>query len=103
MWEIIGSVVVVLLYLLFFAESTWEWFAISKALESPPATGKEALIGRSARIIHLSSEPGTMTQLRVELDGTSWSAVLVSSDRESLQVGDAVEVTDIDGIKLVVK
>ncbi len=62
-------------------------------------TNAEALVGR--RAIVTERIEGELYPGRVKVDGDDWKAV--STDSEPIEMGEAVEVTDINSIILTVK
>jgi membrane protein implicated in regulation of membrane protease activity len=62
-------------------------------------TNAEALIGR--RAIATERIEGELHPGRVKVDGDDWKAI--SLDNETIEVGDAVEITAIDSIIVTVK
>lgn len=69
------------------------WLAF-KALRRRPTTGSEGLIGEKGRALSGISGNG-----EVFVHGEIWKAV----SEEEIQAGDAIEVTEVDGLALRVR
>jgi len=67
---------------------------VFKALRRRPTTGSEGLIGEKGRALSGISEDG-----KVFVHGEIWKAV----SEEEIQEGDAIEVTEVDGLALRVR
>jgi len=102
MWETVGTIIVVFLVVALIAYQLFEARAVDKAMSLPPKTGKESLVGRTARVVDLVSESEGEKLLRAELDGVSWEAVARDTDRTDIKVGDTVKVKSVENLKLVV-
>ena len=73
------------------------YWAILRAVKKIPATGKTSLVGMKARVVS-DLGPSQEAQYLVEADGELWSA----DSPDSLKPGETVQITRIDGIKLLV-
>ncbi len=73
------------------------YWRIAKSMVKPIATGAESLVGTSAEVISRLS-PNNTTKYMVKVGGELWTA---RSDNR-LQPGEKVNVTSVDGIRLVV-
>ncbi len=71
---------------------------IAKSIKRRPATGAESLIGDKAEVVSKSSTGGH-TQYLVRSQGELWSAHCL----DSLRPGETVNITALDGVKLVVE
>jgi membrane-bound serine protease (ClpP class) len=69
------------------------WLAF-KALRRRPTTGREGLIGEKGRALS-----GISGNRHVFVHGEIWKAV----SEEEIQEGDAIEVTEVDGLALRVR
>ena len=69
------------------------WF-VFRALRRRPSTGSEGLIGEKGRALS-----AILGQGEVYVHGEIWKAV----SEEEIQAGDAVEVTEVDGLTLKVR
>jgi len=67
---------------------------VFKALRRRPTTGSEGLIGEKGRALSGISEDG-----KVFVHGEIWKAV----SEEEIQEGDAIEVTEVDGLALRIR
>jgi membrane-bound ClpP family serine protease len=75
------------------------FFIVGKAvatLKMTPASGAEGLIGETAIVKTPLSPAGT-----VFADGTRWNATL--AENETAVVGEAVEIVEVEGLKLIVR
>jgi membrane protein implicated in regulation of membrane protease activity len=102
MREIIEGIVVIVFILLIFIYHIFESRAIQKAHQRPLLMGREALVGKVARVVELTSEREREKHLRVFLDGTYWNAVSRDDNRSLIKVDDKVQVTNIEDLKLIV-
>ncbi|MBN2240037.1 MAG: NfeD family protein [Dehalococcoidales bacterium] len=66
-----------------------------KAHKVKVSAGKEEMIGRSARVVTTLDPRGT-----VFLEGEQWTAI---SEEGTIEAGEEVTVTGIDGLKIYVK
>ncbi len=73
------------------------YWLITRSMMKPIATGAESLVGVSAEVVSRLS-PNNYSKYLVRAGGELWTA---HSDN-SLQPGDKVNVTSVDGIRLVV-
>ena len=69
-------------------------WVVFRALRRRPATGSEGLIGKKGRALSAISGNG-----EVFVHGEIWKAV----SEEEIQEGDAIEVTEVDGLALRVR
>ena len=72
---------------------------VIRAQKAPPRTGKGILIGRSGRVREAIPIYG---QGKVYLAAEMWTAELAEGE-EPLEVGDRVEVVEVEGVRLKVK
>ena len=73
------------------------YWLITRAMMKPIATGAESLVGVSAEVVSRLS-PNNHSRYLVRAGGELWTA----HSNNSLQPGEKVDVTSVDGITLVV-
>lgn len=74
------------------------YWLITRSIMKPVATGAESLIGTGAEVVSRLS-PGNPTRYLVRAGGELWTACCPSV----LQPGETVNITDVNGICLVVE
>jgi membrane protein implicated in regulation of membrane protease activity len=106
MLPIVGIIVFFLLplraaipvYLVILLASGLAYWSVARAMRRRPKTGREGLIGATARIVsHV--QPGGNAQYLVHTQGELWGA----DSPDALKEGELVTVTGMDGLKLRVK
>ena len=70
---------------------------IAKSMRKPPATGREGLIGATGEVVSKLG-PADLAHYLIRSKGELWSA----KSRDTLQTGEMVSVTAVEGIRLVV-
>ena len=86
--------IALLLYLPILGASLWAYGKAWRALQQPPVTGEESMIGQQAVV--LIAQPNS---LEVRIDGERW---LARTD-QSVHPGQKVIVEDIEGLTLLVR
>jgi membrane-bound ClpP family serine protease len=90
------------LFVLILIMAAWGSFAVfrfvlvNRALRKPETPGLPSLVGSTARVLTPLNPQGT-----VRTRGETWTAVLAEGERA--EVGEEVTVTDMDGLRLVVR
>lgn len=74
------------------------YWLIAKSMKRRPETGAESLIGGKAEVVSKSST-GDHPQYLVRFQGELWSAHCL----DILQPGETVNITALDGLRLVVE
>jgi membrane protein implicated in regulation of membrane protease activity len=106
MLPIVGIIVFFLLplsaaipvYLVILLASGLAYWSVARAMRRRPKTGREGLIGATARVIsHV--QPGGNARYLVRTQGELWGA----DSPDALREGEVVTVTGIDGLKLRVQ
>jgi membrane protein implicated in regulation of membrane protease activity len=90
--------VAVPVYLVILVASGLSYWSLARAMRRRPRTGREGLIGASARVVS-RVKPGSNTQYLVRTQGELWGA----ESPDILEPGEQVTVTSIDGLKLRVQ
>jgi len=106
MLPIVGIIVFFLLplhaaipvYLVILLASGLAYWSVARAMRRRPKTGREGLIGASARVVSRVKSGGN-AQYLVRTQGELWGA----DSADVLTEGEEVTVTDMDGLKLRVK
>jgi membrane protein implicated in regulation of membrane protease activity len=106
MLPIVGIIVFFLLplsaaipvYLVILLASGLAYWSVARAMRRRPKTGREGLIGATARVVsHV--QPGGNARYLVRTQGELWGA----DSPDALREGEVVTVTGIDGLKLRVQ
>jgi membrane protein implicated in regulation of membrane protease activity len=90
--------VAVPVYLVILVASGLSYWSLARAMRRRPRTGREGLIGASARVIS-RVKPGSNARYLVRTQGELWGA----DSPDILEPGELVTVTGIDGLKLRVQ
>jgi membrane protein implicated in regulation of membrane protease activity len=106
MLPIVGIIVFFLLrpgvavpvYLVILLASGLVYWSLARAMRRRPKTGREGLIGATARVVS-RVQPGTNAQYLVRTQGELWGA----DSPDMLEAGEPVTITGIDGLKLRVQ
>jgi membrane protein implicated in regulation of membrane protease activity len=106
MLPIVGIIVFFLLplraaipvYLVILLASGLAYWSVARAMRRRPKTGREGLIGATARVVS-RVQPGGNAQYLVRTQGELWGA----DSPDALKEGELVTVTGMDGLKLRVK
>jgi membrane protein implicated in regulation of membrane protease activity len=85
-------------YLVILLASGLAYWSLVRAMRRRPRTGREALMGASARVVS-RVQPGSNAQYLVRTQGELWGA----DSPDVLEAGELVTVTGIDGLKLRVQ
>jgi membrane protein implicated in regulation of membrane protease activity len=106
MLPIVGIIVFFLLplraaipvYLVILLASGLAYWSVARAMRRRPKTGREGLIGATARVVS-RVQPGGNAQYLVRTQGELWGA----DSPDALKEGELVTVTGMDGLKLRVQ
>jgi membrane protein implicated in regulation of membrane protease activity len=106
MLPIVGIIVFFLLplsaaipvYLVILLASGLAYWSVARAMRRRPKTGREGLIGATARVVS-RAKPGGNARYLVRTQGELWGA----ESPDALREGEVVTVTGIDGLKLRVQ
>jgi membrane protein implicated in regulation of membrane protease activity len=85
-------------YLVILLASGLAYWSLVRAMRRRPRTGREALMGASARVVS-RVQPGSNARYLVRTQGELWGA----DSPDILEAGELVTVTGIDGLKLRVQ
>jgi len=90
--------VAVPIYLVILLASGLVYWSLARAMRRRPKTGREGLIGATARVVS-RVQPGSSAQYLLRTQGELWGA----DSPDTLKEGELVTVTGIDGLKLRVR
>jgi len=74
------------------------YWLVARSMGRRPGAGRESLIGEEAKVVSTLS-PGDHAQYLVRAQGELWSA----DSPDVLKIGELVNVTAVDGIRLLVR
>ena len=86
------------IYMIIASISAWLYWLIARSMGKQPETGSESLIGAAGEVVS-KLNPGDHAQYLVHSQNELWSA----SSPDSLQTGEVVSITAVDGIRLIVR
>ena len=86
--------ILLFLYLPILAGSLWAYWKVWQALQQPPVTGEESIIGHQAVVLNVQADG-----VEVRIDGERWLA----RPSQPVQPGQKVVVEDVEGLTLLVR